>query len=140
VCHERRRRVVDLGYGEAQVDADLHALGVTTVAIPRKGRPNAARAQLQRSSRFTKLVKWRTGSEGRIATLKPNSGWSRTLMDGLDGASTWCSWGVLAHNATKFTTLAQANNSRTNRPAGCPAPRAEGSWPPTGPPPSTTAA
>jgi IS5 family transposase len=59
----------DRGYGQADVDADLEALGVKYVAIPRKGRPNAERRQVERSTRFVKLVKWRTGSEGRIAAL-----------------------------------------------------------------------
>lgn len=49
----------------------------------------AARAQVQRSASFVKLVKWRTGSEGHIATLKRNWGWDGTLVDGRDGASVW---------------------------------------------------
>jgi IS5 family transposase len=31
-------------------------------------------------------VKWRTGSEGRISTLKRAYGWDRTRIDGTDGA------------------------------------------------------
>jgi transposase, IS5 family len=95
----------DRGYGDAPVETDLVALGVKQVVIPRRGRPNAERARLQRSARFTKLVKWRTGSEGRVATLKRNWAWNRTLMDGIGGTTTWCAWGVLAHNATKIATL-----------------------------------
>ena len=95
----------DRGYGEARIDAELEQLGVKQVAIPRKGRPSAARQQLQRSARFTKLVKWRTGCEGRIASLKRNAGWDRTLMDGLDGAAIWCGWGILAHNSFKIVAL-----------------------------------
>ena len=34
-----RAVTADRGYGEARVEADLHALGVRTVAIPRKGHP-----------------------------------------------------------------------------------------------------
>ena len=55
----------DRGYGEAKVDAELEALGVKTVAIPRKGRPGAARQRVERSRRFRKLVKWRTGRLSR---------------------------------------------------------------------------
>jgi IS5 family transposase len=80
----------DRGYGDAQVETDLEALGVKHVVIPRRGRPNQERARLQRSAPFTKLVKWRTGSEGRIATLKRNWAWNRTLMDGLNATTTWC--------------------------------------------------
>lgn len=128
-----RTVTADRGYGDSQVELDLQALGVKEIVIPRRGRPNPARARLQRSARFTKLVKWRTGCEGRVATLKRNWGWSRTLMDGLHGASTWCGWGVLAHNATKITTLA------SNRgPVDQPIPR--GSSPPGDPPPASRAA
>jgi IS5 family transposase len=31
-------------------------------------------------------VKWRSGSEGRISTLKRAYGWDRTRIDGTDGA------------------------------------------------------
>ena len=131
----------DRGYGDAHVETELQTLGVKTVVIPRRGRPNAARAKLQRSTRFTKLVKWRTGCEGRVATLKRNWGWSRTLMDGLEGASTWCGWGVVAHNATKIITLSATNTARPNHllpSRRTPPPRATS--PPGDPPPAVPAA
>jgi IS5 family transposase len=37
----------DRGYAETKVDADLVELGVKTVAVPRKGRPGAARQEVQ---------------------------------------------------------------------------------------------
>jgi len=104
----RPPRVVaaDRGYGEARVDVELHALGVRTVAIPRKGQPGQARRAVEHRPAFRRLVKWRTGCEGRIAHLKRRSGWDRTLLDGLDGARTWCGHGVFAHNLTKISGLA----------------------------------
>ena len=27
------------------------------------------------------------------------------MLDGIDGARTWCGWGVFAHNATKIAVL-----------------------------------
>ena len=95
----------DRGYGEAAVDAALTALGVGFVAIPRRGKPGTARTSVQRSRRFVRLVKWRTGSEARISCLKRDYLWRRTLFDTLDGAQTWCGWGVLAHNTVKVTAL-----------------------------------
>jgi len=91
---------------------------VKAVVIPRKGRANAERHKLQTSKRFLKLVKWRTGSEGRISHLKHSWGWSRTLIDGIDGAQTWCGWGVLAHNATKIAVLVEQRqrNKKTSQP------------------------
>ncbi|MGQ0616980.1 MAG: ISNCY family transposase [Acidimicrobiia bacterium] len=100
-----RTVTADRGYGEAAVDAGLEALGVKRVVIPRKGRPGAARQQVQRTRSFRRLVKWRTGSEARISCLKRDYGWRRTLTDGETGAATWCGWGVLAHNATKISAL-----------------------------------
>jgi len=60
----------DRGYGDAQVDTDLKKLGVKEVAIVRKGRQSAARRDVERRPRFRKLIKWRTGSEGRISAVK----------------------------------------------------------------------
>ena len=106
----------DRGYGEAKVDAELDTLGVKHVVIPRRGRPGAARQKIQRSARFTKLVKWRTGCEARAACLKRDWGWSRTLKDGEAGAAIWCGWGVLAHNSIKIARL--ADNQQATGPPG----------------------
>jgi transposase, IS5 family len=96
----------DRGYGEARVEADLHALGVRTVAIPRKGQPGAARRTVEHRRSFRTLVKWRTGCDGRIAHLQRRPGWDRTLLDGFTSARTWCGHGVFAHNLTKISALA----------------------------------
>lgn len=103
----------DRGYGEAAVETELGEIGVRTVAIPRKGRPGAKRQATERAKRFRALVKWRTGSEGRISYLKRSYGFDRTMLDGLDGASTWCGWGVLAHNSVKLAALLDEQPPRT---------------------------
>jgi transposase, IS5 family len=104
----RRPRAVtaDRGYGEARVDNDLHDLGVRTVVIPRKGSPGKTRQALEHRPAFRKTVKWRTGSEGRISSLKRGYGWDRSRLDGLDGARIWTGQAVLAHNLIKIGTLA----------------------------------
>ncbi len=119
-----RAVTADRGYGEAAVDAGLVGLGVKRVVIPRKGRPGAARREVQQRRSFRKVVKWRTGSEARISSLKRDHGWRRSLIDGIDGAQTWCGWGVLAHNATKVALLRDtkpvpANTQPDPRPAAC---------------------
>jgi hypothetical protein len=38
----------DRGYVQASVERDLHELGVASVAIPRKGKPGAARREFER--------------------------------------------------------------------------------------------
>lgn len=129
-----RAVTADRGYGDAKIDAELEDLGVKYVAIPRRGKPSAARAKVQRTSRFTKMVKWRTGSEGRIASLKRSWGWSRTLMDGLDGTATWCGWSILAHNSFKIAALIEHADVAPPPPKPSRSPRPSGSGSPTGPP------
>jgi IS5 family transposase len=127
------KATADRGYGESSVDEELQTLGVKTVVIPRKGRANAERHKLQISKGFLKLVKWRTGSEGRISHLKHSWGWNRTLIDGIDGARIWCGWGVLAHNATKIAALVDERERRTTAQPDARAPCRP-------PPPATTSA
>ena len=123
----------DRGYGEANVESELVALGVKRVAIPRKGKPGKARRAVESARGFRTLVKWRTGSEGRVSHLKHNFGFERTMLDGIAGAETWCGWGLLAHNSVKISALAE---EKKNKPTSVrrkqpPANRA-GTGPPTG--------
>jgi len=95
----------DRGYGQTSVDTQLDSLGVELVAVLRKGKVSAKRHAVETSDDFVELVKWRTGSEGRIAALKRQHGWDRSRLAGLEGARTWCGWGVLSHNLTKIAAL-----------------------------------
>ena len=95
----------DRGYGQSSVDDQLHELGVDLIAIPRKGKTSQKRHTIETADNFVELVKWRTGSEGRIAALKRQHGWGRARIRGLAGARIWCGWGILAHHATKISAL-----------------------------------
>jgi IS5 family transposase len=101
-----RTLTADRGYGEARVEDDLHDLGVRTVVIPRKSKPGKARHATEHRSAFRKTIKWRTGCEGRISSLKRGYGWDRTRIDGLDGARIWTGQAVPAHNLVKIGALA----------------------------------
>jgi IS5 family transposase len=101
-----RTVTADRGYGEAAVDDALTDIGVHSVVIPRKGKPGLARQQLERRRTFRRTVKWRTGCEGRISTLKRGYGWDRTRLDSLEGAKTWTGQGIFTHNLTKIAALA----------------------------------
>jgi len=101
-----RAVTADRGYGQAAVERDLHAAGVHTVAIPRQATTSPARKAAEHGRGFRKLVKWRTGCEGRISYLKRGYGWDRTRLDGRHGAAIWCGHGVFAHNLVKIGTLA----------------------------------
>ncbi len=104
----RKPRTVtaDRGYGEKKVDDDLHDIGVKNVVIPRKGKPGKARQGEEHRAAFRRTVKWRTGSEGRISSLKRGYGWNRTRLDGTEGARIWTGQAVLAHNLVKIGSLA----------------------------------
>jgi IS5 family transposase len=101
-----RTATADRGYGEQSVDDALHDLGVKTVVIPRKGNPGKARQAAEHRPAFRRTVKWRTGSEGRISSLKHGYGWDRTRLDGTEGARIWTGQGVFAHNLVKIGALA----------------------------------
>ena len=100
-----RTVTADRGYGEASVDQALADLGVRNVVIPRKGRPGANRQQVEHRRAFRRTVKWRTGCEGRISTLKRGYGWDRTRLDSLEGAKTWTGQGIFTHNLIKIAAL-----------------------------------
>ena len=113
-----RAVTADRGYGQPAVERDLQALGVRTVAIPRQAKISPARKATEHSRSFRKLVKWRTGSEGRISYLKHTYGWNRTRLDGRDGAAIWCGHGVFTHNLVKIGALASLTGP--HRPAAPP--------------------
>jgi len=104
----KKPRTVTAGrsYGEQSVEDDLHGLGVRHVVIPRKGKPGKARQAAGRRPAFRRTVKWRTGSKGRISTLKRGYGWDRTRLDGTEGARIRAGHGVLARNLVKISALA----------------------------------
>jgi IS5 family transposase len=101
-----RAVTADRGYGQPAVERDLQTLGVHIVGIPRQGKTSPARKTIEHSRGFHRLVKWRTGSEGRISYLKRGYGWDRTRLDRRRGAAIWCGHGVFAHNLAKIGALA----------------------------------
>ena len=98
----------DRGFGIVQVEDELRELGVRTVAIPRRGRTPPERRQVEHRRHFKRLIKWRTGSEGRISHWKRAYGGRRTRLKGIAGATTWVGFGVLAHNLNKISTTMAA--------------------------------
>jgi len=95
----------DRGYGERVVDEAITALGVREVVLPTKGKANVSRRAFENRPEFQDLVRWRTGSEGRISCLKRDFGWNRTQIDGIEGVRTWCGYGVFNHNLVKIGAL-----------------------------------
>jgi len=100
-----RAVTADRGYGDKAVEDDLRDAGVRYVVLPTKGRPTAARRQVENRRAFRKMMRWRTGCEGRISCAKRDFGLNRTRIDGLAGARTWCGHGIFAHNLIKISEL-----------------------------------
>ena len=100
-----RAVTADRGYGEADVEDALRATGVRYVVLPRKGRPNAQRRSIEQRRAFKRMVRWRTGSEGRINCVKRDYGHNRTRLDGINGARTWTGHSIFNHNLTKISAL-----------------------------------
>ena len=100
-----RAVTADRGYGEQAVEDAVRAAGVRQVVLPRKGRPTVARREVEQRRAFKKMVRWRTGCEGRISCAKRDFGLNRTRIDRLHGARTWCGHGIFAHNLVKIAGL-----------------------------------
>jgi transposase, IS5 family len=64
-----RAVTADRGYGQPATERDLHALGVRTIAIPRQATTSPPRKAIEHGRGFRRLIKWRTGCEGRISRL-----------------------------------------------------------------------
>ena len=73
----------DRGYGETALEDQLRGLGVRNGVLARKGKANAERAMIQNRRSFKRMVRRRTGCEGRISCAKRDFGIARTRIDGL---------------------------------------------------------
>src|SRR5258705_2070688 len=96
----------DRGYGEPKVDHQLTDLGVKNGWIPRKGNPSERPRAKEHRPAFRRTIKCRTGSEGRISTLKRGYGWDTTRIDGTVSAPIWTLHGILTHNPINIKVLA----------------------------------
>lgn len=96
--------VADRGFGVEAIEDELKAKGVATVVIPRKGKQSPERKDVEHAPYFRRLLRWRTGCEGRISAFKRGHGGRRTRFKGLRGAETWVGFGVLSHNLHKVGT------------------------------------
>ena len=68
-----RAVTADRGYGDGRCRAMLHELGVRYVVLPTKGQAECADGR-SRATRRSRLVRWRTGCEGRISCAKRDFG------------------------------------------------------------------
>jgi transposase, IS5 family len=88
----------DAGFYSHQQEKALQSLGVRRISVPNKKSSSAERKRLQCEAWFRRGQKWRTGSEGRISTLKRRHGLRRCLYRGFHGMQRWVGLGVIADN------------------------------------------
>jgi IS5 family transposase len=123
-----RAVTADRGYGEASVEADLHALGVRAVAIPRRSKPRAARSNTgersaKRSNGAPDARAGSTTSNEATAGTAPHSPASPAPEPGADTASsptTWSRSGRWQHETTagqlREPRFATTEDNRTRTP------------------------
>ena len=92
----------DAGFYSQENEKAAQAMGVQRIAVPNKNTKSAERRQIHRQRWFRRGQKWRTGSEGRISTLKRRHGLRRCLYPGLDGMQRWVGLGVIADNVIQI--------------------------------------
>jgi len=88
----------DAGFYSCKHEKALRAMGVEKISVPNKKSTSAERKRWQRQPWFRRGQKWRTGSEGRISTLKRRHGLRRCLYRGFEGMQRWVGLGVIADN------------------------------------------
>jgi IS5 family transposase len=94
--------IAQLGQGRGGYTATTSSIHVV---LPPQRQPNVTRRQVEHRRAFKKMVRWRTGCEGRISCAKRDFGLNRTRIDGIHGTRTWWGHGIFAHNLTKIAGL-----------------------------------
>lgn len=88
----------DPGYYSQEQEKAAQALGVKYVAVPNRSTRSEERRKLEKRRWFKKGQRWRTGSEGRISTLKRRHGLGRCRYRGWHGFQRWVGLGIMADN------------------------------------------
>jgi len=88
----------DRGFFSAANEKSARAAGVKKVALPARGPLSALRRRLQKQRWFRRLLRWRSGIESRISTLKHVFDMDRSVYKGDDGMERHVGWSVIANN------------------------------------------
>lgn len=101
----------DAGYYSHANEETLYAMGVKYVSVPNRNTRSPERRKLQKSRWFKKGQRWRTGSEGRISTLKRRHGLDRCRYRGWNGFQRWVGLGVMADNLIQIGSYLAARTA-----------------------------
>jgi IS5 family transposase len=88
----------DRGFFSARNEESARQAGVEKVALPARGRLSAMRKTFQSQRWFRRAMRWRTGIESRISTLKHVFDMKRAMYKGGDGVERYVGWSVIANN------------------------------------------
>jgi IS5 family transposase len=88
----------DRGVHSPETEAKLTAAGVKRVAIPASGKLSQERQALEHTRPWRRGYRWRAGIEGRIASLRRDYGWRKSIYHGQDGMERWIGLGIIASN------------------------------------------
>jgi IS5 family transposase len=105
-----RLAVADAGFASDANEKKAQQMGVRRVALPRRGRLSQQRRTHQRKRWFRRALRWRTGSEGRISSLKRRHGLARCRYRGQEGMQRWVGLGVIANN---LLAIGRAQEAKT---------------------------
>ena len=93
-----RMATADRGYFSAANIKAAEQSGVKRVVLPGRGRLSEERAKTQKERWFRRGLRWRSGIEARIATLKHRFGMARAFYKGDKGFKRFVGWSVIAQN------------------------------------------
>ncbi|GHO57114.1 ISNCY family transposase [Ktedonobacter robiniae] len=96
--HPPRMLTGDHGVHSANTEIQALTAGVEVVAIPAVGKVSPLRQAVERTRRWKRAYRWRTGIEGRIASLRRDYGLRKCAYHGQEGMEQWLGLGVIASN------------------------------------------
>ncbi len=111
-AHPPRLVAADRGVHSADTEEKLKTAGVKQVAFPAVGKASEERKALERTPRLRCGYRWRAGIEGRIASLRSDSGWRKSRSHGRDGMERWLGLGVIASNLRRIALVKTTSPSR----------------------------
>ncbi len=110
--HPPRLLSADRGVHSADTEVKALAAGVNLVALPAVGKVSVLRQALEQSWLWRRAYRWRSGIEGRIASLRREYGLHISSYHELEGMERWIGLGVLASN---LRHVAQAQVTRATK-------------------------
>jgi len=108
-----RMATADRGYFAARNERDAKASGVERVALPARGRLSKARSRLQKERWFRRALRWRSGIESRISTLKHPFSMRRATYKGDEGFQRYVGWCVITQNLVSMARTLVRRKARS---------------------------